>query len=221
MPAVPDLPPPLGEVIGLYRRGRFPMADSIETDQVFVCDPPVRTILPLDRFHVSRRLARTARATGLQVRINQNFEAVIDGCAAVAPDRPETWINGWIRDVFIGLHHYGYAHSVETYRDGELVGGLYGLALGAAFFGESMFSRATDASKIALVHLVARLRVGGFSLLDAQFHNDHLTQFGAVDLPRPDFQLKLRAALSQPARFGAAPDPMDGAYALQRIAQTS
>ncbi len=190
-----------------YRHGLFPMAETRRGNRLYWLDPERRGVLPLDRFHLSRRLARTVAAGVFQVTADTDFPAIIAGCASAAPGREDTWINPQIETLFCQLHRMGVAHSVESRRDGQLVGGLYGVAIGAVFFGESMFSRATDASKVALVHLVARLRLGGFRLLDTQFVTAHLAQFGAVELPREDYKARLAAAIEVPARWIASPDP--------------
>lgn len=184
-----------------YACGVFPMARSRDDPRLYWVDPQDRGILPLDDVHVPRSLRKTIKQERFEVRCDAAFEAVLDGCAEPAPDRPETWINDQIRAMFLHLHGLGMAHSVETWRDGRLVGGLYGLALGGAFFGESMFSRETDASKVALIHLCARLSRGGFTLLDTQFVTDHLSRFGAVEIPKTDYLERLAGALNQPARF--------------------
>jgi leucyl/phenylalanyl-tRNA---protein transferase len=184
-----------------YSVGIFPMAQSGDDDRLVWFDPDPRGILPLDRFHLSQRMARTVRTTPLRVTVDTAFADVIDGCAGGGADRPSTWINGKIRALCLELHQLGYAHSVEVWRDGELVGGLYGVALRGAFFGESMFSRVRDASKIALVHLVARLIHGGFTLLDTQFVTEHLAQFGAVEIPRQVYRRRLAQALQQKGDF--------------------
>ncbi|KAA5606235.1 leucyl/phenylalanyl-tRNA--protein transferase [Roseospira marina] len=181
-----------------YASGLFPMARARTDPKVYWVDPDQRGVLPLEAFHVPRSLRRTLRRNTFEVRVDTAFEAVLRGCAESMPDRPETWINEEIETLFMALHTLGLAHSVETWRDGELVGGLYGLALSAAFFGESMFSRATDASKVALCHLVARLRAGGFRLLDTQFITTHLSRFGAVEVPRDEYLLRLEQAMSPP-----------------------
>lgn len=206
------------DLIACYRRGVFPMAESRDDQGVFLVDPDWRCVFPLESFHVPRRLARTLRRDGFAFTINQDFAGVIDGCASPGPDREDTWINPDIRTLYLSLHARGLAHSVETRRGGELIGGLYGVALGGAFFGESMFSRATDASKAALVHLVARLRHGGFKLLDTQFTTPHLEQFGARTLPRRVFHALLDVALSSKADFSALPETTPGA-ALVDIAR--
>lgn len=184
-----------------YASGIFPMARSRDENRLYWIDPERRGILPLEAFHVSKSLRRTLRGDRFDIRCDIAFEAVMRACGEATADRPETWINEEIVRLFVELFELGLAHSVEVRQDGELVGGLYGLALGGAFFGESMFSRRTDASKAALVHLVARLRHGGFRLLDAQFVTDHLKQFGAVEIPRADYQKRLAEALDEPARF--------------------
>lgn len=186
------------------------MAESRDDEGFFIVDPEWRCILPLDKFHVPRRLARTLRAARFTFTINRDFAAVLDGCAAPGPDREDTWINPDIRSLYLEMHARGLAHSVEARIDGELAGGLYGVAIGGAFFGESMFSLATDASKAALVHLAARLRHGGFKLLDAQFVTPHLQQFGAQTLPRRIFQALLEVALDAKADFNALPEETSG-----------
>jgi leucyl/phenylalanyl-tRNA--protein transferase len=178
-----------------YACGIFPMAESAEDNALYWIEPERRGILPLDRMHVPRRLARTIRNGGFEVKIDRNFEAVIDGCAAPRSGRRSTWINGRIRSLYRELFALGHCHTVEVWQDGVLTGGLYGVHLGRAFFGESMFSRARDASKIALVYLVARLRYGGFTLLDTQFVTGHLARFGAIEVSRDEFQRFLEAAL--------------------------
>jgi len=184
-----------------YRAGLFPMAETRGGDRLYWLDPELRGILPLDGFHLPRRLRRTALSDRFTVSVDQDFPAVIAGCAEAAPGRDDTWINPEIERLFSALHRQGHAHSVECRADGYLVGGLYGVALGGAFFGESMFSRERDASKVALVHLVARLRLGGFELLDTQFVTAHLAQFGAVEIPRDRYRSLLALAAEAPARW--------------------
>ena len=167
-----------------YACGIFPMAESAEDNALYWIEPERRGILPLDRMHVPRRLARTIRNGSFEVKVDRNFEAVIEGCAAPRSGRRSTWINGRIRSLYRELFGLGHCHTVEVWQDGVLTGGLYGVHLGRAFFGESMFSRARDASKIALVYLVARLRYGGFTLLDTQFVTGHLSRFGAIEVSR-------------------------------------
>lgn len=195
-----------------YTMGLFPMADSRRSSKLHWIDPEERGVLPLDRFHVPRSLRKTLRRGHFEIRINTAFDAVIAGCAEAKEGRPDTWINPQIITLFGQLHHMGLAHSVESWEDGRLVGGLYGLALGAAFFGESMFSRRTDASKVALVDLVARLKLGGAKLLDTQFITDHLARFGAVEIPRSRYMEYLDTALRQQARF--LTEPVDWQAAL-------
>jgi leucyl/phenylalanyl-tRNA--protein transferase len=184
-----------------YAAGIFPMAEAADDPELFWVDPVRRGVLPLDRFHLPRRLARTLRRGRFEIRCDGAFEAVMRHCAAATDDRPQTWINDEIVTLYTELFRRGAAHSVETWLEGELVGGLYGVHLGAVFFGESMFSRVTDASKVALVHLVARLRQGGFMLLDTQFVTEHLQRFGAVEIPRREYHSRLQAALAGSAYF--------------------
>jgi leucyl/phenylalanyl-tRNA--protein transferase len=185
-----------------YAAGIFPMAESATDHELFWVDPVRRGILPLDRFHVPSRLRRTVRSGRFAIRCNSAFEAVMRGCAESTSERPQTWINDEIISLYTALFNRGAAHCVECWANDTLVGGLYGVQLGAAFFGESMFSRATDASKVALVHLVARLRAGGFQLLDTQFVTEHLQRFGAIEIPRRDYHARLAAALRRQAHFG-------------------
>ncbi|WP_297370319.1 leucyl/phenylalanyl-tRNA--protein transferase [Acidocella sp.] len=190
-----------------YRLGVFPMAETHDSQDLHWLDPDERGILPLERFHIPRSLMKPLRAGRLRVTADQDFPAVIRACAATRPSRPETWINEEIERHFIALHGLGFAHSIEVWAGSELVGGLYGLSLGGAFFGESMFSTATDASKIALVHLVARLRLGGYRLLDTQFITSHLAQFGAIEITRGLYHARLAEAVERDARFLISPDP--------------
>ena len=182
-------------LIKAYACGIFPMAESADDPGLYWIEPERRGVIPLDGFHVPARLARHVRADRFEVRVDQDFEAVIDACAAPGPGRSKTWINPRIRNLYGELFDRGFCHTVEVYDGPALVGGLYGVRLAGAFFGESMFHRAADASKIALVHLVARLVAGGFSLLDTQFVTDHLRQFGAVEIPRRTYHRRLEAAL--------------------------
>ena len=191
-------------IIKAYALGLFPMAESHDSAEIRFYDPDMRGLIPLDNSlgngpHIPRRLQRRVRQHPYDITINQGFAAVITACAARSSTRTDTWINADIRQLYIALHKMGFAHSVEVWDKGDLVGGLYGVRLRAAFFGESMFSRRTDASKIALVHLMARLRHGGFRLLDAQFTNEHLQQFGVTDVPRTEFQRRLSDALAAEA----------------------
>ena len=190
-----------------YRVGLFPMAETRRSARLYWLDPEKRGILPLDGFHLPKRLRRTVLSGAYQVTSNQAFAAVIAGCAAMAPGREDTWINLDIERLFTELHRQGHAHSVECRQDGALVGGLYGVSLGGVFFGESMFSTARDASKVALVHLVARMRLGGYRLLDTQFVTSHLQQFGAVEVPRDAYKALLAAAVQATAHWPAEPDP--------------
>ncbi|MAJ00058.1 MAG: leucyl/phenylalanyl-tRNA--protein transferase [Nisaea sp.] len=209
-----------------YAVGVFPMAETRDDSRLFFVDPDHRGILPLDDFHIPRRLARTLRQGKFTIRYNHDFASVLQLCAEAAPDRPNTWINLEIERLYNVLHERGQCHSVECWQEGKLVGGLYGVALGGAFFGESMFSRARDASKIALCHLVARLRAGGFVLLDTQFITDHLAQFGTIEVARPVYKQQLQAAISTAATFFPENYPEDGDWALvsgflQSTSQTS
>ena len=202
-------------LIKAYALGVFPMADAHDSDDIRFYDPEVRALIPLDDavgrgIHIPRRLRRTVRKTPFNVTIDHDFPAVIKGCAELADDRTDTWINKDIQALYIALHKMGFAHSIEVWDNNRLVGGLYGVALRAAFFGESMFSRATDASKIALVHLMARLKAGGFQILDAQFTNPHLVQFGITEISRDAFQNKLAVAMASSAdlRLGTTSDEL-------------
>jgi len=200
-----------------YAGGIFPMAESRDDPEIFWVDPRERGVLPLDRFHLSRSLARRMRRGVFRATADQAFEAVLDGCA----DRGETWINPTLRELYLDLHDHGSAHSVEIWSEAGLAGGVYGIALGGAFFGESMFSRETDASKAALAWLVDRLRSGGFVLFDIQFLTAHLASLGALAIPRADYRKLLSEAVAVPARFGP-PGDLDPAQAVvQRITQTS
>jgi leucyl/phenylalanyl-tRNA--protein transferase len=211
------------DLIECYRHGVFPMAEGRESDEVNLVDPHLRGVFPLDRFHVPKRLARTVRRDVFEVRIDTAFARVVEACAEPEGEyRDETWINADIERLYGELHARGAAHSVECWRDGELVGGLSGGDIGAAFFGESMFSRETDASQVALVHLVGRLILGGYRLLDAQFHTDHLAQFGIEEIPRAEYQVRLAGALDGAAGgFATAGVSTTGAEVLQAISQTS
>jgi len=203
-----------------YAGGIFPMAESADDPSLFWVEPEMRGILPLDRMHVPRRLARTVRADRFEVTVDRDFEAVIDGCAAPAPKRDNTWINAEIRRLYGDLFRLGRVHTVECRREGRLVGGLYGVRIGGAFFGESMFSIETDASKVALVHLVARLKAGGFVLLDTQFTTSHLAGFGVVEIPKAQYRRQLNAALAVPAEFhriGGPGEIVSGATAMALV----
>ena len=199
--ALVDITPEV--LLKAYACGIFPMAESAEDPALYWIEPERRGIIPLDRFHVSSRLARTVRSDRFTVAVDRDFDAVLDGCSEPMPGRTRTWINGRIRNLYRKLYERGDCHTVEAYEDGELVGGLYGVSLGRAFFGESMFHRARDASKVALVHLVARLRAGRYRLLDTQFVTEHLRTFGAVEVSRPAYHKMLDAALVGEGDFGA------------------
>ncbi len=203
-------------ILRAYGCGLFPMAEGKAEPEVFWVDPEKRGVIPLDRFHVPRRLARTVRAGHFEIAVDRDFARVMRGCARRTGRRPESWINGTIFEAYCALHRQGHAHSVEAWREGRLAGGLYGVVLGAAFFGESMFSAERDASKVALVHLVARLRAGGFALLDTQFVTPHLTRFGAVEMPRARYLARLAHALQREASFypaGFSDEAVSGAGA--------
>ncbi len=210
-PARPALTPEL--MMRAYAAGIFPMSDGADHPHIFWVDPQRRGVFPLDSFHISRSLRRRIKRGGFDVHINRDFVGTVAGCA----DREETWINSEIYQTYLGLFAQGYAHSVEVWMDGELAGGVFGVALGAAFFGESMFSRRTDASKIALAYLVDRLRAGGFQLFDTQFTTEHLKRLGAEDLPRLEYRRQLQLAVTSPANFFAAdtPDPENLLQALR------
>ena len=203
-----------------YACGIFPMAESVDDPTLFWVEPEERGLIPLTGFRVSSRLARTVRSDAFTVTVNTAFAQVIDGCAAPQAGREDTWINKRIRDLYTGLHEMGHAHSVEVWENDALVGGLYGVSLGRAFFGESMFHHARDASKVALVHLVARLIAGGFKLLDTQYVTDHLRSFGATEVPRRRYRQMLDGALDGIADFGKLPVdfPLKGATMLDIIA---
>lgn len=204
-----------------YAVGIFPMAESAEDPGLYWIEPELRGILPLDGFHLPRRLRRTVAGGAFEIRIDHAFEAVIDGCAAPAAGRRKTWINERIRRLYGELFELGHCHTVETWQDGRLVGGLYGIAIGAAFFGESMFSRERDASKVALVHLVGRLRAGGYRLLDTQFTTQHLKQFGAIDVDRRHYHRLLERAIEDEADFYRLSGGATVEELLQLVSQTS
>lgn len=201
-----------------YACGIFPMAESADDPSLYWFEPDMRGLIPLDGFHVPKRLARTVRSDRFEVFVDRDFEAVIDGCAEPAAGRSRTWINRRIRNLYCKLHEIGHCHSVEAWHNGKLAGGLYGVRLGRAFFGESMFHRERDASKVALVHLVARLRAGGFALLDTQFVTSHLMGFGAIEVSKRHYNRLLERALEGEADFFALdPDPLPGATALAAL----
>lgn len=204
-----------------YALGVFPMADSADDPSIFWLEPERRGILPLDRFHLPKRLARTIRQNLFEIRVDSDFDGVIAGCSESVPGRRQTWINRRIRALYGALFRMGACHTVESWQDGRLVGGLYGVRIGAAFFGESMFSRVTDASKVALVHLVARLRAGGFRLLDTQFTTQHLTRFGAIEVPRSAYQRLLDEATEADADFYRLSGGATSDEVLQLVSHTS
>jgi leucyl/phenylalanyl-tRNA--protein transferase len=209
------------DLIGCYQRGVFPMAEARHDDRIYLVDPPERGVIPLNGFHLSRRLARTIRSGKFQLRIDSDFREVVGRCAEATDGRPETWISRPIQELYHELHLRGLAHSVECWREGALAGGLYGVALGGAFFGESMFSIERDASKVALAHLVARLKYGDFLLLDTQFMTPHLAQFGALEIPKADYLTMLDQALVRSADFYRMPAYAPGEAVLQAISQAS
>ena len=190
-------------IVRAYRAGIFPMSESADSTDVFWVSPEQRGIIPLDGLVVSTSLRKAIRKSPFTVRVDTDFDAIIEGCATVGQDRDETWINATIRSVYGELFRRGTAHTVEVWDGPDLVGGLYGLAIGGAFFGESMFHRATNASKMALVHLVGRLNAGGFTLLDTQFITDHLESLGGVEIPRADYEEMLAGALQHEGDWGA------------------
>ncbi|HQZ14205.1 MAG TPA: leucyl/phenylalanyl-tRNA--protein transferase [Devosia sp.] len=201
-----DLTPEL--ILRAYQAGIFPMAEDASSEDVFWVSPQQRGIIPLGDFHVSRSLRKVLRTHSWQVRVDTDFEGIIEGCATAGSDRDSTWINPSIRRLYGQLFDRGYCHTVEVWEGEELVGGLYGLSIGAAFFGESMFHRRTNASKIAMAHLIERLRAGGYRLLDTQFVTDHLKTFGGTEIPREDYELRLAHALEHSASFHALDTPV-------------
>lgn len=204
-----------------YAAGIFPMAESAEDTALYWIDPDRRGVLPLEQFHLPRRLARTIRSERFEVTLDHEFEAVIEACANNARERESTWINDRIRALYKQLNTLGCCHSIETRRNGKLVGGLYGVRIGAAFFGESMFSIERDASKVALVYLIARLMKGGFTLLDTQFVTDHLRQFGTTEIEREAYHALLETALETKADFYCLSEDSSAANVLQLVSQTS
>ena len=201
-PFAPGQRIPVDLLLKAYASGVFPMAESADDPEVFWVRPEQRGIIPLDAFHVPRSLAKVVRQGRFDVAFDRDFDAVIEGCAEARDERRSTWINGPIREAYRKLFDIGHCHTVEAWREGKLVGGLYGVSLGRAFFGESMFSRETDASKVCLVHLVERLNARGFALLDTQFTTDHLKRFGAIDVPRRRYDKLLAEAMEgEPATF--------------------
>jgi len=209
-------------VLNAYASGVFPMADSRDDTEIFWVNPVQRGILPLDDFHISRSLRKLVKQEKFEVRINTAFRSVMQACAASSIGREGTWISQYIEDIYCDLHARGFTHSIECWRGDKLVGGLYGVSLAGGFFGESMFHTETGASKVALVHLVARLKAGGFTLLDTQFGTDHLAQFGVVEIAREDYHTLLDQALNQAdANFNEMRQGLSGSTILQLIIQTS
>lgn len=188
-------------VISAYTQGAFPMAHPEEDGRIYWYAPDPRALLPIEDFHVPRRLGQTVRKEPFDICINRDFEGVIEGCAAPRKTQKKTWISSGLAEVYAELHRLGFVHTVEAWDDGELVGGLYGVAIGGLFAGESMFYRKTDASKVCLVHLVRRLERRGYALLDIQFMNDHLAQFGAFEISREEYERRLEQALQLPCTF--------------------
>ncbi len=209
-------------LLAAYAEGIFPMAETGDAPELYWVNPFRRGILPLDRFHVSRRLRRVVRQGHFEIRCDSVFEEVVRGCAESTEKRPNTWINEEIVRLYVALHRRGAAHAVEAWREGRLVGGLYGVSLGAAFFGESMFSRASDASKVALVHLAARLKEGGYRLLDTQFLTPHLARFGGIEISRARYRRLLAQALSYRAAFPSSlPGESPGEAALAALQEST
>lgn len=212
---IPPLDPEM--LLRAYTVGVFPMADSRDAPSVYWVEPRTRAILPLDGFHLSKSLRKTLLSGRFETTANRDFAGIVRLCAESVPNRPDTWINAQIENAVAVLHRHGHAHSIETWEDGRLVGGLYGISLGRAFFGESMVSRATDASKVALAHLVARLRAGGFTLLDCQFQTPHLSSLGAIEIGRDAYMELLDAAVVGVTGGGAASSVASGDFgALDR-----
>ena len=214
-----DITPDL--LLNAYAMGVFPMAESRDDPTLFWVDPDERGIFPLDAFHIPKRLKRTVSQNKFKVTVNKCFRDVMQACAKSAIGRDETWINHRIENLYCALHDNGYAHSVECWQEGKLVGGLYGVCYRGAFFGESMFHTVSDASKVALIHLVGRLIAGGFKLLDAQFKTEHLEQFGLVEIFRAEYHSRLEEALLIDADFYVFGSTSDGETVLQPITQTS
>jgi leucyl/phenylalanyl-tRNA--protein transferase len=204
-----------------YRIGVFPMGESRDDPKLYWLDPRLRAVLPLDGFHLPKRLARTVRQDVFEVSADTDFIGVMRACAEPRPGHPESWINEPILALYGELFARGHAHSIECRREGRLVGGLYGVSVGAAFFGESMFSRERDASKVALVHLMARLIESGFRLLDCQFMTEHLRSFGAIEIPREEFRVKLAGAVDRTALFQRELGGVDPVAIVQASTRTS
>ena len=215
MEITPDL------LLQAYRIGVFPMGERRDDPKLYWLDPRLRAVLPLDAFHLPHRLARTMRTGRFEVSADAAFADIVRACAEPRPGHPESWINAPIVELYTALHRRGHAHSIECRIDGRLVGGLYGVSVGAVFFGESMFSRERDASKVALVHLVARLIKGGFRLLDCQFMTEHLRSFGAIEIPREEFRILLADAIDRPATFQRELGGADPCAIVQESTRTS
>ena len=208
-------------ILHAYASGVFPMAEDRESDELFWVNPKSRGIIPLDRFHLSKRLAKSIRQGAFRITCDKAFTDVMQACAAPAGDRGRTWINKRIITIYSELHALGHAHSIECWQEEKLVGGLYGVSIGAAFFGESMFHTETDASKVALAALVARLKAGGYKLLDIQFITEHLKQFGAIEIPRADYLTRLARSIELKADFYSLAEDTSADALLQAITQTS
>ncbi|MCF6214675.1 MAG: leucyl/phenylalanyl-tRNA--protein transferase [Emcibacter sp.] len=210
-------------IIHAYTQGIFPMAENAASNDVYWVDPELRGIIPLDNFHLPRKLARKINQKPFDIRVDTSFLKVIEGCAASAQTkgRQETWINDQIISLYTQLFDKGYVHTIECWQDNQLVGGLYGISIGGAFCGESMFHTVTDASKVALAYLVARLKAGGYSLLDTQFITPHLSQFGAIEISRQDYKLRLKKALERKVDFYSLPMDSEPEIILQSLTQTS
>ena len=211
---MPDLTPDI--LLRAYSIGVFPMAEDRDDPELVWVDPRMRGIIPMSKFHVPRRLRRTVRNDTFEVTFDRDFAGSIEGGAEATEGRPRTWINSRIVDLYTSLHFKGHGHSVECWQDGDLVGGLYGISLKGVFFGESMFSRATDASKVALVHLAAKLSVGGYAFIDTQFITKHLSRFGGIEVPRNEYRGLLAAALKIDSEFGVDYDSGDLEAILQQ-----
>ncbi|WDI32023.1 leucyl/phenylalanyl-tRNA--protein transferase [Hyphococcus flavus] len=212
---------PAADVLRAYRLGYFPMARTRDDADVVWVLPDERGIIPLEEARAPKRLIKFVKSEPFEIRVNTAFADVISACAQTTKARPDTWINDAIIEAYSELHYEGHAHSVECWRDGRLVGGLYGVVMGAAFCGESMFSREDNASKVAMLYLIARLKQGGFQFIDAQFYNEHLTQFGLIGVDDADYQVMLADALNATADFFAAPDQFSTTCVVQSITQTS
>ena len=200
-PFAVELTPEL--ILRAYQAGIFPMAEDATSDDLFWVSPQLRGIIPLDNFHISTSLRKTLKTHPYSVKVDTDFAATIEGCATAGTDRDSTWINPAIRKLYGALFERGFVHTVEVWDGAEIVGGLYGVSIGAAFFGESMFHRRTDCSKIAMAHLLRRLKAGNYRLLDTQFITDHLRTFGGIEIPREDYELRLADALGHEADWGA------------------